>query len=238
MKNVFDEENKREPLKWWDKVRYIFTNPNEAFKDVAVFPKVLFPTLLVVISMILISLITLDKDVQIQNMIQQYEKLGQEIPPTSQMEKSFYVSILFAGIGPLIFWGIKSFLVSGLSSVLGGTGTVKEAFSVIAHAYLPVVLGSLVVGIISMIVGKGTIPIDFSILLPNSMEGGFLYYVLAQINIFIIWYEILTVIGISYAFDIPRKKSAIVVIGSWLIWILIVSGTNTIISSYTQGLMG
>jgi len=227
----------QEPLKWWERVKYVFINPDKAFENLANYPRVLFPIIVFSVGILLLLFLRLElyKEFLRDTMLNQFALQGAEVPENidSIINIQIYVSMVSIAVMPLIVWVIKSGLINGVAGLFGGSGTFKEAFSVISHAYLPVLLGQIIIAIISMALGEFQIPMSFAILLPDSMAGGFLFNLLSQFDIFVIWYEILAIIGISKVYGLTTGKSSIIVLGTWASWILITTGIGTLTSALT-----
>ncbi|KGG81233.1 hypothetical protein Y919_01620 [Caloranaerobacter azorensis H53214] len=229
--NENENVNETRPFTWWERLKYVFVNPVKLFDNLREHPRVLFPILLVSIGMVLLILLRLDsyKEFLLTKLAEQFAKQGTEVPNLENLVNTqLYISIIAMAVVPIVVWVFKSFLTNGLACVFGGDGKFKNAFSVVAHAYIPVLLGQVIITIISLIIGKFEVLINFAVILPESMVGGLLYNILAQIDIFIIWYQILSIIGISQVYGIPRKKSALAVLLPWITWILITGGLATL----------
>ncbi|WP_069650327.1 Yip1 family protein [Caloranaerobacter ferrireducens] len=228
---INEDVNETKPFTWWERLKYVFTNPVKLFDNLREYPKVLFPILLVSIGMMLLILLRLDsyREFLSSKMMEQLAKQGTEVPNLEGLVNTqVYISVIAMAVTPIVVWVFKSFLTNGLASVFGGDGKFKNAFSVISHAFIPVLLGQVIVTIISLIIGKFEVLINFAVLLPESMTGGLLYSILSQIDIFIIWYQILAIIGISQVYGIPRKKSTLAVLLPWITWLLIIGGLSTL----------
>ncbi|WP_427338070.1 YIP1 family protein [Caloranaerobacter sp. DY30410] len=229
--NENENENEIRPFTWWERLKYVFTNPVKLFDNLREYPRVLFPILLVSIGMALLILLRLDSYREFLNtkMMEQLAKQGTEVSNLEGLVNTqVYISIIVIAVTPIVIWVFKSFLTNGLASVFGGDGRFKDAFSVVSHAYIPVLLGQVIITIISLIIGKFEVLINFAVLLPESMNGNLLYMILSQIDVFIIWYQILAIIGISQVYGISRKKSTLAVLLPWITWILIVGGLATL----------
>ncbi len=214
-----------EPLNWKDRVKYIFLKPNKAFEDIAHFPTVLFPFLTVFIGMLILIGVR-------YNLFKEYLNMNaQDIAGQTVNAPNVLISIVAFSFLPVSVWIIKSSLIHGFVPLFGGEAKFKQIFSVVAYAYLPVLLGQVIIAIISLATGEFTVIISAAALLPKSMEGDFLFSFLAQFDIFVIWYQILVIIGASHVYDLEKKHTAIPVIGTWLSWVLIISSLQ-IISSW------
>lgn len=162
--------------------------------------------------------------------IQQYAQMGMEVPEGIDALLSVQVYGAIAGtiIGIVAVWLVKSALINAFSGFVNGTGTFKQAISVITYSYFPVFLGSIITTIISLITKQYNILTSLAVFLPNSQVGTFLHTFLGNLDIFVIWYQILAIIGISKVYSISKKSSAILVLGTWLVYILASSGLGVL----------
>ena len=172
-------------------------------------------------------------------MIQQYSKMGIEVPPMldSMLNIQVYTTMIMTAVIIILAWLLKSAIINGLSGFVDGNGTFKQSFSIIAYSYLPVLLGAIITTILSLAVGEFNIMTSLAILLPESMMGTFIYTVLANIDIFIIWYQILAIIGISKAYNISKGKAAVLVLGTWIVYVLISAGLGAAGNMVSQKMM-
>ncbi|MTI46771.1 Yip1 family protein [Sporosalibacterium faouarense] len=209
MDNSYYEE--QEPLNWFERLKYVFTKPSKLFSNLVQHPKIISPLLAIVISMAVLILIRIN--------------LFQEYIVSTQNEAtgifSTIISVLSFALFPVLILLVKSRIIHGFVPIFGGDANYNQFLSVIAYSYIPVILGETIIAIISLVQGQFDVSISFAQLLPQSMESGFLYAILAQFNIFTVWYQILAIIGVSYVYEISKKKSAIPVLLTWLSWILI-----------------
>lgn len=226
--NQVNEVNEVKPFSWWERLKYVFISPSKAFENIKYHPKVLFPMLVILIGMLLLSLprINMMKEFMREASIQQYAKMGMEMPAGAEafMDVQVYTTIVLTVIMLVVVWLVKSALINAFSGFVNGTGTFKQAFSVITYSYFPVFLGSIIITIISLITKQYNIVTSLAVFLPDSQAGTFLYTLLGNLDIFVIWYQILAIIGISKVYSISKKSSAILVLGTWIAFILISSG--------------
>ncbi|WP_162265485.1 Yip1 family protein [Abyssisolibacter fermentans] len=226
---VFEEDEKLNPIQM---IVNVFVKPDKAFRNLATFPNVLLPILIIVIGFPILGFLIQGKEQYIQNMINQYNTMGVTPPTMDALSTQYYTNMLVTGLGPLIFLLFKGFIVSGIGSFVGGeVEKFKETYSVLAYAYLPVFLGQILISILALAVGNLNIHFSLAVLMPNSMAGTFWYTILQQFDIFVIWYQILAIIGISYMYKLEKKLAAIAVLLSWITWILIYTGVNTLLVS-------
>ncbi|WIV11992.1 Yip1 family protein [Proteiniborus sp. MB09-C3] len=220
-----NEVNEVKPFSWWERLKYIFIRPSKVFENLKDYPKVLFPMLVILLGILATYLPRIGT--MKEAIIQQFAMSGMEAPE-GLITAQVYTGIIFAVILIVIVWLVKSALINAFSGFVNGTGTFKQAFSVIAHSYFPVLLGSIIIAIISFITKQNNILTSLAVFLPDSQAGTFLHTLLASLDVFVIWYQILAIIGISKVYSISKKSSAILVLGTWIVFILISSGLGVL----------
>lgn len=230
--NLVQNQNEVKPFSWWERLKCVFVSPSKAFENLKHHPKVLFPILVILIGVLLLSLLRINvmKEFLKETAIQQYAQMGMEVPEGIDALLSVQVYGAIAGtiIGIVAVWLVKSALINAFSGFVNGTGTFKQAISVITYSYFPVFLGSIITTIISLITKQYNILTSLAVFLPNSQVGTFLHTFLGNLDIFVIWYQILAIIGISKVYSISKKSSAILVLGTWLVYILASSGLGVL----------
>lgn len=225
-------ENEVKPFSWWERLKYVFISPSKAFENIRHYPKVLFPMLVIIIGMLVLTLLRVDamKEYTKEVTIKQYAQMGIDVPQNldALLEMQVYFAIAGSIIVLVITWVVKSALINAFSGFVNGTGTFKQSLSVITYSYLPVLLGSIIVTIISLVVNRYTISTSLAVFLPDSQIGTFLHTLLTNLDIFVIWYQVLAIIGISKVYSISKKSSSILVLGTWIVYILITSGLGAL----------
>ncbi|MFA5523966.1 MAG: YIP1 family protein [Tissierellales bacterium] len=238
--NINQNQNEVKPFSWWERLKHIFISPSIAFENIKHYPKVLFPMITILIGMIVITLPKLNmmKEFMREDTIRQYAQLGMEVPSGMDtiVSVGVYAGIVGLIIGIIVTWLVKSTLINAFSGFVNGTGTFKQALSVITYSYLPVFLGNIIVTIISLITKQNEILTSLAVFLPDSQAGTVLYTILANLDIFVIWYQILAIIGISKVYSVSKKSSSILVLGTWIVSILF-SVSLVVLGSKITGLV-
>ncbi|NOZ08991.1 MAG: DUF1542 domain-containing protein [FCB group bacterium] len=133
--------------------------------------------------------------------------------------KNLYLKV-FAGtlVGLLLEVGVL--MVIG-SLVLGGSA----AFLAVWHGVLWVsvikILEIIVTVIITLTTGQVLVELGLTVLLPDSMTGSMLYYLLLQFGIFAVWRTILYGMVISTLYEVDQKKAWVTLFAAWFIFALI-----------------
>lgn len=140
-----------------------------------------------------------------------------------ELQRQGIISVLVSGLAPATVIFVKSYLVNGIAS-FGGFGKLKDSLTAISYAYLPAAAGTLIGSVASVLIGR--YGFDFS---PGSImefvgNTGIASILLKEFDIFVIWYEVLAIIGISKIYRVSCGRSAVFILGTWLSWILISAG--------------
>ena len=152
---------------------------------------------------------------RIPEMVERTRKVGTGFSWIAGFAAPAITSLIVA----LVFWGVfKAF---------GWDMTFPQSFGATTHAFLPNILGALL--LIPIVVKRETIdPQGIGDLLRSNL--GFLvdkdsakvvHAILQSIDVFSIWSMILLIIGFSAAAKISKKASAGLVVGMWFVWVLI-----------------
>ena len=118
--------------------------------------------------------------------------------------------------------------------VFGGRGTYKKVLAVISYGSLIAIPASIVT--VPLILAKGTLHVQIGpgLLLPVSMEGGFLFHLFTFANFFSIWQYALVSIGLGAVSGIGTKRAAWGVFVLFFAFGLIVASIQT----FTGALLG
>ncbi|PKN92820.1 MAG: hypothetical protein CVU44_12375 [Chloroflexi bacterium HGW-Chloroflexi-6] len=140
---------------------------------------------------------------------------------------------VFAYIIPLVgaltsLW-LGWMLVSGLlhlaSTLLGGRGNMGSAMGVVAWASIPFALRDMLRVIFMLAVGRAIASPGLSGFVSGSEPGMlFVGQLLGLLDVFFVWYAILTVIGFSVKDNLGSGKAALGVIGVLLLILLAQAG--------------
>jgi hypothetical protein len=132
-------------------------------------------------------------------------------------------------VGALTSLWLGWMLVSGLlhlaSTLLGGRGSMGTAMSVIAWASIPFAMRDILRVIFMLAVGRAIASPGLSGFVSGS-EAGMLFVgqLLGLMDLFFVWYAILTVIGFSVKDNLGSGKAALGVVGVLLLILLAQAG--------------
>jgi hypothetical protein len=145
----------------------------------------------------------------------------------------------FMYIFPLVrAWGglwLGWILVGGLlhlgSTLLGGRGSMQGALNIAAWASLPFAIRDLLRVIYMLVEGHA---INSPGLSGFAMSAGFIPQLLARIDLFVIWYILLLVIGFGVGDGLSRGKAVMVVVVIMLLILAAQAGIATLTSGGGQ----
>ncbi|HEV2416371.1 MAG TPA: YIP1 family protein [Terriglobia bacterium] len=222
----------------------VFTEPSKTFADIARKPGFWAP-LIVLIVFSFVSVETLIHKVGMEQIVRHSIEVSGRASTMSpeQMQTAVSQGAKFAGIitpiAGLIGIPILIFIISAiglliLKVIFGSTTSFKTAFSVTAHAYLPLVLASIL-AIIVILFGdpanmnpQNLTPTNIGFFLSRQSAGSALYSLATSIDFFSFW--VLGLLGIGFSATTGRKvkpKSmffAFLVL--WAIYVLIRAGLS------------
>ena len=219
----------RKEMGAFERIIGVFTSPKETFESIDTRPTWLLP--FVIIMVITLGFMAINMDINIKD---QMAALDHRDMPAEQYQRARanlegpmrYVQFGIVPIATLIVWAILSgiFLFAG-NTVMGGGGTFKRVFSVVAWSGLIGALGYIVKQV--LVVFKGTnrgVTTSLAALLPAPELGGntsVLYKLLSKFDIFTIWQLVIWIIGFAIVFSFTNKKSAAMVISLFVIWTVV-----------------
>jgi hypothetical protein len=126
-------------------------------------------------------------------------------------------------------WVIVAGLLHLGSTLLGGRGSMQSALNIVAWASLPFVIRDLL-RVAYMLIAKHTIA-------NPSLSGfatgsGFFSQLLARLDLFVIWYIVLLIIGFAIADGLARGKAVAGVVLVILLVILAQAGLGSLMSGF------
>ncbi len=218
--------------------------PAETFQEIARRPDIVGP-LLIIIVISFISTIILVQRMDFETMMREQMSAQGQQPDEQALRIGTAFGKVMAYTSPL--WGIIGFLV--IAGVLllafrlfGGEGNFTQAFSVVLYAWVPMVIKSIVMGIVAFF--QGTIdPATAAATLVKSnpaflfdiKEQPVLFSFVSSFDVFTIWTLFLVIIGFAALAKVSRTKAAVIVLSLWSIWIVIKLGLAAMGAAATAG---
>lgn len=219
----------------WERIGGAIFSPDDTFRDIARKPDVL---LVLVLTMILstISGIILAPRFEFDSIRAQMAAKNPNLGPddldrmmriTGAMTKVFsYASPLLVLISFVVIAAVLLFAFR----LMGGEGTFKQAFSVVAYAWIPRVIYGVILTIIIAVKGSvdvndiPTIVRSNPSFLVDMADHPVLFSFLSTFDLFNIWTAVLLIIGFAYISRFTKAKSATIIISIWMFITLVKVG--------------
>lgn len=178
-----------------------------------------------VIPMVVIFILSVLSSIIVRNLyIEYYSDISQGIDSIpNEIQIQGIISMVISSFAPIVVIVTKSYMVNGVV-IFGGFGIIKDATTVISYAYLPAAIGAFFSSVVSVFLGHYGFNFSLGSIMELNNSATIASILLKQFDIFIIWYEILVIIGISKIYRINYTKASVFVIGTWFSWILISAG--------------
>ena len=215
----------------------VFTSPSSAARGIAERPGWLVPLIIVLAVSFIFGFVTYKYQVEMQR--EMLEKIqserGVEIDIDARLAPTFAKKAL-SGVQTALFLGIFLILVpalvlNGVARVAGTSAGFKRMFAWMAAVGLISVLGMIVKMPIAMAKGSMDVRTSLALLAPSVSVHLPLGVLLNSFDIFSIWAVVATVIGFAVLTGLNNKKSALIVVGLWLVYVLVLVGFTALTSS-------
>ncbi|NOY76261.1 MAG: YIP1 family protein [Calditrichaeota bacterium] len=209
--------------KWFD----LYMNPQRSFESIDQKPDWLLPmlTLAVISAVVMIFMMPIMQQFQIERLMDlrgisrdQAEEILQKAWKIQQ-----FTTPVFVLIGTFIVEFVVAFFFYLVGTVfMGGNASYVKVLSLWAYT-------SLAVGIVGLAVrapimfAKKTMMVQTSLaaFLSTDAKGSLLYKIFGKLDVFVIWQLILAVIGFTVIYKFDSKKSATIIFGLYILWIIV-----------------
>lgn len=203
----------------------IFTKPQEVVSDINRSPKLIVPMILISIITALVTFMNYDALMEATRlaMVNQARIQGTQIPLDGFVGLSHTmatVSVIFSGLGIILISFISALILHGISTFVGGEGSVKKIWSASLYIYFIPLLGSTIAGLVSMALNLDFLTFSPAILLNSDQIGKPLYALLSTFDVFNIWKIGIMIIAVKSIEAFSTKKASIIVIGITVLGLL------------------
>jgi len=147
---------------------------------------------------------------------QQYQAVERMLP--------YMGYITAAGVlvmAPLITLVLSGILYAVFGAVLGGEGTFKQVFSVVAHCGAVSAVGQLFMLPLNFIRQSMSGATNLAVFFPMLDEGSFLARLLGSVDLFLVWWVMVLAIGMAVLY---RRKTRPIAISFFAVYALIAVG--------------
>lgn len=211
----------------------VFFSPVKTFESITQRPTWLTPLILWTVVSIVVTAIVLPK-MDFERMVrQQMEKSGQtlsqeRLQEIAQQQRKIggAIAYVFAGATPAILSLLVAVIFWGSFKAFGWDSTFRQAFGVTAHAFLPGILGALL--LVPILQAHESVdPQGMGDLLRSNLgflvdrdESKVLHSLLGSLDIFSFWSLALFAVGFAAAANVSRKQSAAIILTLWFLFVL------------------
>jgi Yip1-like protein len=139
----------------------------------------------------------------------------------------YIIPLVRAWTGLWLGWVLVAGLLHLGSTLLGGRGSMQSALNIVAWASLPFAIRDILRVIYMLAAGHA---ISSPGLSGFATSPGFLPQLLSRLDIFVVWYILLMIIGIALADGLARGKAILAVLVVILLLLLVQAGLGTLLS--------
>lgn len=209
----------------------VITSPGEAFTAAAAAPRLLGSIVLILAVNLAVTLVILPKT-------REFARITLENMPgltAEQIEMSLSavgITAVAAALAiPLLIWLLEAAYLKLFDQFAVSGTSFKALFTVAVLAWVPALLGNLVKTVLMLMVEAKDVELiqtSLAVILPPEQAAGVLYAVLSKIDPFIIWNLVLLAIGTAVVTKIETRRTALWVIGLYLIYLAVSAGLAAI----------
>lgn len=143
----------------------------------------------------------------------------------------YYIPALTGLAGLWLGWPILSGLLHLLSTLLGGRGTQASTLNVVAWSSLPFALRDGLRAIYMLIVKHALVSPGLSGFISSTQgAAGFASNLLKHVDLFLVWYVLLLVIGMTIFDSLTKTKAWVTVLVVILVSLLAQAGISTLLA--------
>jgi len=214
----------------------IFVAPSRVFESVRTKPHVLWPILIGAVVSLLGSLLMKNAYVDMMRGLLETQLAASApgITPENidKMAQQYYVStLIITPIAVALTIAVKGMVAHAIAVLsCDGKGKMKQSISIVAISYLIVVLGLVIRAPLSALTGH-IISFSAAAVLPWDKMSSPIYGLLAQFDIFSLWYLAVSAIGFRIVHKISMTKAYVVSFVPFSI-IVLMQVAGVVISSF------
>jgi hypothetical protein len=210
-------DQETELLTFPQKVIGIFTRPKRVFESLRRKPDVLFPYCLSMIVAAVFAFFTMEliRDYTLNTLVETYNRMGMEL--TAEQLGGFVNTTLVSTVVAMIAASVISPLIKGafshlISMAFGTQATLKKSLSVVAYAYLIVILGTSLRIPLALLTENYLFTFSPAYFLTEPDPTSLIYSLLSIFDLFTLWYLVVSVIGFKIVHQLKMGQAAVVVL--------------------------
>lgn len=221
----------KKPQSPWQRLFNMVVSPMIAIEDIQRKPNYLVPLAVIWVVGIITTFLTKDLTQQLLDLT--YANAGMtsdQIAQTKEMMSGYMSAMMYVGIIMLPLAPIVKGCVSHLLSILfSGKGSFGATVSLMLNAYVIQMLGTLIALPVMVMTQNAAFSFSPALMLPMEKYGTPIYTTLSTLNLFTIWYLLVTIMGIQKIQGLSTWKSAVIVLIPFLLvigfsWISVLMG--------------
>jgi hypothetical protein len=230
------------PNPWWLAIRVI-DEPGQVFRHLAAKPRALVPILLMVITSILAGAAMPDSALQ-RLAEQQADAVAERTDDFTEEDRAAMLENavstqrrVIIAVSATVFSLAWFAIVAGvLLLIMGAVGSeplkYKDEFAIVTHAFVPSMIGGVVVLLIMRFTGLEEVQLSLGFLF-DPESSPFLHGVAAGISLFGAWTVFLLALGNQIRTRTKTLNSPLMVIGGlWIVLLLIRGGLTSVFGSF------
>ena len=219
------------------RVKGVIFSPGKTMESLVEKPRLLLPLIIIAVAQLFLYLarFSIYQDYMNKSLTDAFTGLGM----TAESIDSFI--LIFGTVGTslsaLFGWFMTAVIFFAIFKIFGASGKFKQYLSITGHAYIITVLYFLLVLAASFI--TGSLHLDLSLtnvanLLPVDISGSFIYGMVMEIDIFLIWYFCVIGIGMAAVSGFKKRNAYILVAAIYAVG-LVMSGFGAIAAKAVTG---
>ncbi|MDK9711892.1 Yip1 family protein [Acidaminobacter sp.] len=210
-------EQQENTLSFFKKAVSIFINPVRAFEAIRQKPDVFLPYCASMLVAALFSFVTMGlmQDYTLETMAASYQQMGMEIP-ADQLQSFARVTMISTIVAMIAVSVIAPFVKGAIAHLLSlafeAKTTFKRSLSVVAYAYLIMMLGTLIRIPLALMTKNYLFTFSPAMFLGDAAPTDPLFSFLSAFDLFTIWYLAVSVIGFKTVHKLKTWQAAVVVL--------------------------
>jgi hypothetical protein len=219
-----------------ERIAGVFISPVETLRDIARRPDFLIPLLLILVISVVCTAIAMRHIDFAADIRAGFENSDRKMT-AEQAERALKWGVAIgrtAGwASPLlvaVWWAIYAFIVLIVFRLFGADMTYRQSFAVKVYSVLPGVVRGIITAIVlstrGVVSGRSVATIVRSNpgFLVDLTAHPLLFSLLTSLDVFTLWGLVLSVIGYAYAANVSRTRSALAIVGLFLLGVFLSVG--------------
>lgn len=206
-------------ISWYNRLFLILTSPIAVFEDIKKNPKPIAIPMLVLGMIMAIGMIFI-LDIQLEYSQEMFYEMRGTVLEGSQITYFKISTIVTVFIMGLLTPLIKASIAHGIGMLLGSVAEFKKTVSVIVNSYVIVAFSSLIRNIVVMATGNLYITFSPAMFMNPETSNSMVFTLLASLDLFTIWYIVISIIGFSIVHKMSKQKAAIAIALPYIISIV------------------